>query len=251
MNSPKYVVITRSEDDSQTFANALTKLGLKTVSLPTIRQIKNLSPDELEKYFSLLSSYDWLIFTSSNGVRFFVAALNELRVDLKQFPQLKIAAVGEKTAETAKRQGLQVDFIPPKFTTNDLAQKMPPVNGKKILMPRSAIGTPDLEAHLEKKGAIVTDMPIYTTITQKNDMEGFWKLFASGQILSLTFTSPSTVAGFVENVDTKLQKIRLLPVCSIGPATTKALYEYGFTNIHTADTHTTDGMVRKIRESIL
>ncbi len=251
MNSPRYVVITRSENESNTFADALNKLDLKTFSLPTTRQIKNLSTNELEKYFSLLSSYDWLIFTSRNGVRFFVEVLNDLSIDLKQFPQLKIATVGEKTAEKAKLSGLKVDFIPPKFTSNNLAQQMPSVKGKKLLMPRSAIGTPDLKMHLEGKGATVTDMPIYTTVTQKNDMAEFWKLCTNKQLLCLTFTSPSTITGFVENVTTKLQEVRSLPVCSIGPTTTRTLKEYGFTHIYTADNHTTEGMVRKIQENIL
>jgi len=219
--------------------------------LPTVKQTKNLSSAELEEYFSLLSSYDWLIFTSSNGVRFFVETARELEVDMKQFSQLKIATVGEKTAETARRNDLRIDFIPQEFTSNDLSQKMPPVNGKKILLPRSAIGKPDLAIHLEEKGAIVTEMPIYTTVIQKIPMEEFWKLVQTNQILCLTFTSPSTVEGFIENCEEKTEQLFSLPVCSIGPTTTEAVQKYGFTKIYTADVHTTDGMITKIKESIL
>jgi uroporphyrinogen-III synthase len=250
MSSEKYVVITRSDED-KTFADALSKLDLKTLSYPTTKQIKNLSSTEFSEYFSLLSSYDWLIFTSSNGVKFFIEAVKELGADIKQFSQLKIATVGEKTAETARHHGLSVDFTPPKFTSNDLTQQMPPVKGKKILIPRSAIGNPELETHLEQKGAIVTAMPLYTTITQENNMEEFWNLFLTNKIFGLTFTSPSTIEGFLQNIGEKKEQILNLPVYSIGPTTTAAVKKHGFTKIYTAETHTIEGMVRKIKESIL
>lgn len=251
MDSKKYVVITRAAHENQAFADAVRTLSLEPLLLPTITQTINLSSTELAKYFSSLSSYDWLIFTSSNGVNFFVEAAKEQHIDITQFAQLKIAAVGEKTAETAMNNGLNVDFIPPKFTAKDLNQEMPPVTGKKILLPRSAIGKPELAMHLEEKGALVTDMPMYTTVTRKISLEPFWELLQTKQILCLTFTSPSTVQAFMENCEVPTEALLSLPVCSIGPTTTEAAKQYRFTEIYNADVHTTDGMITKIKESIL
>lgn len=251
MSKPNYVVITRSEEKSKPFIEALHGLGLQTINYPTTKQVKALSSSEFEEYLSLLPSYDWLIFTSSNGVRFFVEAMEEIGQTVKNLPQIRVATVGEKTAQIAKQHGFNVNFTPSTFTIQALTEEMPEVKNKKILIPRSALGNPDLETELEKKGAMVTDMPLYTTITQKINLDKFWSLHTANQILCLTFTSPSSVAGFIENVGSKLSPLLSLPVCSIGPATTAALTNYKFNHIYTASPHTTEGMITKIKQSVL
>jgi len=245
----KYIVLTRSKEENEILAAKLGELGLKTLNSPSISISQNLSPQKFKKYLSNITDYDWIIFTSQNGVKFFMSELKTVGINL---PKIKIAAVGEKTAESAKKYGLKISFIPKTFTSKGLAKDIPKLKGKKILLPRSNIGNPEFKEQLETKGAIVTDMPIYKTTNPKNKLMEFKNLHKNKQILYLTFTSPSTIEGFLKNINKSLlQTVLHLPVISIGPVTTKAAQKHGFKTIYTADTHTVSGMLNKLKKNIL
>lgn len=250
INTPNYVVTTRSEPD-ENFDDKAKMLGLETYNLAVTKQVLNLTQKELDANLAKLDSYDWLLFTSSKGVRFFVEALQKAGKDIASLSKLKIATVGPKTAETAKELGLHVVFMPSKFSAQDLAKELPDMKDQTILLPRSAIGNPELKQQLETKGAKVTDLAIYMTETKKLSLDRFWELVEKNQVQYITFTSGSTVKGFMENVGKEKAKVQNIPVCTIGEATTTAAKKYGFTKIVTADTQTTDGIIRKIKESIL
>lgn len=248
----EYVVITRSVTASETFAKQLESLGLHTLYCPSIAFTKNLSSEQVKKYLSDIPSYDWILFSSSNGVKFFIDSLQEVGGNISLLKNIKIAAVGQKTAATAKTYDLSVSFIPSIFTAEDLAKELPHIQGKNILLPRSTIGNPELKTQLEVKGATVTDMPVYKTEHLKKEMTQLRKLLQKNQILCLTFTSPSTIEGFLKNTNkTILSAVLSLPVVSIGPITTKAAKKYGFSTIYTADTHTIEGMLMKLKEIVL
>ena len=251
-DKPKYVVLTREAKANDSFIKQLDILGLHAFSYPSISVSKNLSLQAFKKYLTDISSYDWLLFTSSNGIRFFIEGIKETGNDIATLKQINTAVVGEKTAETAKSFGLSVTLIPKIFTAKDLVNAIPAINGKKILLPRSTIANAEVRTQLEKKGAIVTDMPVYKTEYANSQSTELKMLLQKNQILCLTFTSPSTVEGFLKSIDTTILKdVLSLPVFSIGPVTTTAAKKHGFTNIYTADIHTTDGMLTKLKESIL
>lgn len=253
MINQKYVIITRSAKESRDFAEELKTIGLKTFCCPSIKFAKNLSIEEINKFLSDISSYDWIIFTSSNGVGFFMDAFCEIEKNISSLKNIKIAAVGEKTAEKLKKYGLSVFFVPTIFTIDNLTKEMPDIRGANILIPRSNIGNPELKNQLEIKGAIVIDMPVYKTMGMKANMIKLRKIMQAKEIFCLTFTSPSAIGGFMQNLqDTKEKEYILsLPICSIGPITTKKAKEYGFTNIHTSKIHTTEGMTMMLKENII
>src|SRR5258706_4708519 len=245
----KYVVITRSKEESHQFAASLVRLGFNVLYCPSIVTTKNLFSSDLEKYFSNISLFDIIIFTSSNGVKYFIEGLQELGENLSNLENIKISVIGQKTADTAKKYGLSINFIPSRSTSVDLGKELNNIKGNNILLPRSDIGNPDFKTKLEAKGAIVTDMPIYKTEHLKTDMTEFNKLLKLNEIFCITFTSPSAVEGFLENIKeySEYKRIFSIPVLSIGPTTTKTLKNYRFENIYTADTHTLEGMVTKLR----
>src|SRR5258708_3780488 len=178
--------------------------------------------------------------------------LAELGVDTAILRTKQIAAVGPKTAEEVKKYQLPVHFIPSEFTTRNLANELKKVEGKKILLPRSNIASASLIKQLQKRGAIVMNVPIYNTGFVIKPNKTFEALLESKKILCITFTSPSTVEGFLKNIGAKVrEKVLSLPVVSIGPVTTKALKHHGFQTIYTADIFTIDGMFNKLKENIL
>jgi len=247
-----YVIVTRQSDTKDTFIKKLEKSGYHVFVSPIISIIDNEADPQVQKYLGKISSFDWIVFTSQNGVRIFMDAMQK-RGSREKLRKIHFAAVGTKTAKAIETYGLKVSFIPAIFTGKDLAKEFSHLKGKNVLLPRADIANPLLVTQLEAKGAHVVDMPIYKTINVRFDLTKLEKLIHNNQILCLTFTSPSTVKGFVANFKNSLEKVNIfsLPVVSIGSVTTKAALSYGFTNVYTADTSTTDGMVKKLQESII
>lgn len=249
----QFVVITRPVNTTIKMQKQIEALGFFTYFFPSIAVAKTSLSKQSKKVLIQLDFFDWIVFTSQNGVRFFLTDLAELGIPISKLKRKKLAAVGEKTAKAIKKYGLSVNFVPSKFTTERLSEELPKVEGKKILMARANLATPLLSKRLKERGAQVTDMPIYETTYIENDNPEFELLVADKKIYCLTFTSPSTVKGFFNNIKNSPQKnvILELPVLSIGPVTTKALKELGFTRITTADTYTINGMIAKLQEGIL
>lgn len=252
-NRKRFVVVTRPEKDNDILSKQLEKIGVNIFSYPTITISKNLSDKILKNYLQDVSSFDWVVFTSKNGVRYFMDALERLKIDKIQFATKRIAAVGTTTADEIKRHKLPVHFMPSKFTTNDLGHEFPQVKGKKLLLVRSILGNPEFEKILQKKGATVITIPIYKTRSINPNIKKLNLLNQKGQISCITFTSPSTVDGFIQNLEGLKQKNEIfsLPVLSIGPVTTEAAKKHGFQVIYTAKTHTLEGMLTKLKQIIL
>lgn len=252
-NAAKYIVITRPRESGQALQTQLRKRGIPVLLYPTITIKKQTLTPTIQQHLKQLATVDWIIFTSKNGVYFFLEALRQLAIDQAILQTKSIAAVGPRTAEELINNHLPVHLIPSLFTTADLASELHHLHGKKVLLPRANIATPQLTQQLESKGAEVVNIPIYTTAFIAKPRKQFTALLEQKNIACLTFTSPSTVRGFLKSVATSqvLQAVLRLPVVSIGPVTTQAAKTSGFQTIYTASPHTTEGMLTKIRESII
>jgi len=253
LSDKKYVIITRPEKENKTFVKGLEKMGLHASLYPMIGISKLKISQSTKQYLLDLASFDWILFTSINGIRFFIKALKEAKVDLSVLKKIKIAAIGTKTAEIVKKNHLSVHFIAAEFTTENLASELKNVKGKKILLPRADIATPVLIQNLEKRGAQVVNIPVYQTKFISSLDKTFENLLERKKILCITFTSPSTVTGFMKNIEAMevSKDIFSIPVLAIGPVTTKSIRKFGFQKIYTADTFTEEGMLEKIKEVIL
>lgn len=249
-NSSQFVVVTRPEEEKD-FEKKLVGLGLRVVSYPTIKIEKNKLDEKDKKYLKNLSNFDWLVFTSRHGVSFFMEEIKKIRIHPKSLENKLIAAVGSRTADEIKKIGLHIDFMPKEFTTENLGKGLKNIKDKKILLARSDIANPVLEKILRLKGAEVKNISIYKTgfISRPNKI--FQKLLKEKNIKCLTFTSPSTVEGFIKSINPLKKEILSLPVLSIGPVTSKKAKELGFMNIYTAKEHTINGMIIKLKENIL
>ncbi len=227
----KRVVVTRSRDQASIFADMLIDLGATTVEFPTIDVVPPASWDELDRALDAIESYQWVIFTSANAVRFFFERLKSSGKDIRCLKGVSICAVGPKTAESIGQYGLKADLIPSEFKAEGVLAALggESVKGQKFLIPRAKIAREIIPDKLRVLGADVTVATAYENIRPTSDADRIRKLFQDKKITAVTFTSSSTVHNFVEILGQK-EYISLLDgvvIACIGPVTAKTAEDYG------------------------
>jgi uroporphyrinogen III methyltransferase / synthase len=243
----KTVVVTRDAEGGAEFAEKIAGRMAVTVEIP-VTKIKTLTDSsDFIKTLARIHAYDWVIFTSCNGVETFFAALAKLGKDARVFGSAKIAAIGVRTAETLASFGIKSDFVPKAFTSKDLANGLigfTNIRGKKVLLLRSKIASDDLPQLLEAAGATVDTVPVYTHEKNLCDM----KPLSERPIRWLTFASPFSATCFFEQVGADFVKSVNAKVASIGPVTSKKLAELGVKVDIEAPEHTFDGLIAAIEQ---
>ena len=198
-----------------------------------------------------LNSYDWLVFTSANGVTSFFEYFFRAFKDLRDIGGVKIAAVGPATAAKLRDLHLQVDLMPEEALGAKIAKefnKFETIENLKICLLRAEIANPDLPKALEELGAIVDDIPVYQTVGEApTPTPASDKLLEDGADW-ITFTSGSTVEHFHArfNLPALLKKFPQTGLASIGPETTKALEALGLKPTVEAKHHTMEGLVAAV-----
>jgi len=249
----KRIVVTRSREQASELVRQLSDLGADVLEIPTIRITppKDLGP--MREAVAAMGEYDWVVFTSPNGVDALFRAYFEAHKDLREFGPVRIAAVGAATAQKVADYHLEVDFMPKEFTTDGLLaefKKEVDCENLHFLLPRADLADERLARGLEDLGGIVDDLDAYATVPETEDRTGHRaRMLAEGADI-VTFTSSSTVTNFCNLVDvpalTKLfPKMRFV---SIGPVTTKTAVEHGLKIATEAEVHTIPGLVEAILE---
>ncbi|MCL4871610.1 MAG: uroporphyrinogen-III synthase [Anaerolineae bacterium] len=237
------IVITRSEAQAEPLARPLRALGGEIIYFPTIQLIP-LETELVAAARQQVTMYDWLLFTSQNGVTFFLT--DEEMVARLAAASTQIAAVGPATAHALTNLGLSVQFIPESFTGEWLAVQLGGVHGQKILLPRSRLGRQEIVIQLRAQRASVTDLPVYDTIAAQPSSQVRQQL-AQG-VDMITFTSPSTVQNFCQMVPEWPQLLSRARVVCIGPVTAAAATRLGLTVSITALEHTAEGLIQAIKQ---
>lgn len=227
----KRIVVTRSRDQASAFAEMLIDRGATTIELPTIDVVPPASWDELDAALHAVESFDWIIFTSANAVRFFMERLRALGKDVRMLKGVRICTVGPKTAESLEPFGLRADLIPAEFKAEGVLAALgsTDVKGKKFLVPRAKAAREIIPEKLREAGADVTVATAYENVKPASDVDRVRKLLEEKKIAAVTFTSSSTVHNFVEMVGQKEYKALMngVKVACIGPITAKTANEYG------------------------
>jgi uroporphyrinogen-III synthase len=244
----KRVVVTRSVEQAETMCAQLEALGATAVRFPTIEFIPLPAP-ELDAALANLAQYDWLIFTSSNAVRFFWQRLETNRLPITDY-RLLIAAVGSASQKLLAEKGVHVDFVPEEFTGEQLALGLGNVAGQRILLPRAKLGRPEIIDRLREQGAWVDEVALYETVTAVPTPQAFAELERGVDVL--TFTSPSSVRNFYKIVadrpDRFLKPVRSATVAVIGPSTAAEAEKYGLPVDIMPNKYTTDGLITAVVE---
>jgi len=245
------IVITRPPGQNDSLANTLEQLGAEVIKFPVIKISKLENMEKVNEIITNIKEFNWIVFTSINGVKAFLAEMSKRKLDIRGLYGIKIATVGTATAKKLIEVGIIPDFIPDEFTVSKLKDGLKELakSGDKILLLRSDIVKDDFSGDFEKSNIFVTELPIYKTEVNQIDNTDLFNSIKNEEIDFITFTSPSTVKAFVsimgEWVINKSDKIKFI---AIGPVTKREMKEVGFDVTATADIHTQDGIVRKIEE---
>ncbi len=244
------IVITRAREQASELSSRLSDLGANVVEFPVISSRPLEDTSELDAAVMTLEDYDWIVFTSVNGVEFFVRRLFELGTDVRALAGISIACMGEATQRAVEAHSLKVEFTPGQFVAESFVEEFPDIEpDTRILVARALEAREVIPDELRKLGATVTVAPCYRTVISSADGADLRLMLASGQVDMVTFTSSSTVRNFVqllgddEEFSALLDQVR---VASIGPVTSKTAAELGIRVDVEAKVYTIPGLVDAI-----
>jgi uroporphyrinogen III methyltransferase/synthase len=227
----KKILITRAREQSGNFAALVKKLGAEVIEFPTIEIIPPTTWRGLDRAIDQLKSYDWILFTSANGVNFFFERLREKGEDRYLPSSLKVCAIGPATAYQLKDRGIRVDYIPKEFVAEAILKGFGgmAITGKRILLARAKEARDVLPQGLKKMGAEVDVVAAYQTVKPKGESRRLKKLLRDGGIDVITFTSSSTVNHFAELLKKEDLKKLLdgIAIACIGPITARTAQGLG------------------------
>lgn len=225
----KRIAVTRPRDQAGRFAELLEARGAEVFRFPTIETVPPESYRELDTALDALADYDWLVFTSVNGVRFFFERLQHRRQDIRDLAGVRIAAIGPETARSVEARHLRVDAMPDAYVAEALIDVLKAENARRILLPRAAEARGVLPDALRAFGARVDEVAAYRTIRPRLRTEMLHDLLRGGRLDLLTFTSSSTVRNFMAGFfgDDAADLLGNVPVGCIGPITAATARQHG------------------------
>jgi len=241
------IVITRDRRQAMDLAEPLEALGAETLLAPVIEIQDPADPKPLDCAIERLDHYDWLIFTSVNGVEHFVRRLDRSQRDLRAL-RARLCAIGPATKAAIEALHLHVDRMPDEYVAESLvaAFAQDDLNGKRILLPRAAVARDLAPVALRERGAVVDVVEAYRTGVP-GDAAPRLQTALAHKPAWITFTSSSTVKNFVSLAGTEAAK--QARIASIGPITSATARELGLTVNAEADPHTMAGLIEAITQA--
>jgi uroporphyrinogen III methyltransferase/synthase len=197
-----------------------------------------------------MESYQWIIFTSANGVRFFFSRLQERGRDVRDLKGLGICTIGPATARAVEERGLRVDIVPDEYISEGIVSAFTGKNlgGKKILLPRAEMARDVVPEGLEKLGAAVDVVTVYRTVRSGYKRSDLQPLMDAGKVDVITFTSPSTVINFKLIMGRDMSLPEKIKVACLGPVTAAAAKKNGFSVDILQERYTIPGMVKALAD---
>ncbi|MGF1632447.1 MAG: uroporphyrinogen-III C-methyltransferase [Phycisphaerae bacterium] len=250
------VVVTRTRQQASDLAEMLAELGAEVIEAPMIRLEPAGDLVAVEDALRNAGGYDWLVFTSANGASAAGERMTRLGLDARALAGVKVAAVGQATAEAVKRAlGILPDLVPERALAEALADALAEageVADRRFLLLRADIARPALAERLKAGGAAcVADVPIYETRPAEALPEGLKDAMLAGDVDWVTFTSSSTARAFIdllgEDATAAMAKVK---IASIGPQTTKTLTDLGHPPTKEASTSDLAGVVEVVASGI-
>jgi len=245
------VVVTRTREQASQLSRRLRECGAEVLEIPTIRIAPPEKREPLVEALAGLNAYDWLVFTSPNGVTTFFDSYFKAYPDLRDLGALRIAAVGPATAAKIRELHLLVDVMPEEYVAPRIAEalgKFESLENLRILLLRAEVANPELPRLLEDKGAIVDDVGCYRTVAETEDPNGAASRLLGDGADWITFASSSAVENFHArfNLPALLKKFPGIRTASIGPETSKALVALELKPAVEAKVHTIEGLVKAL-----
>ena len=244
----KRIVVTRTRKQASVLSDKLRALGAHVIELPTIRIEP---PSDLREFAEIVQGahiYDWIVFTSANGVDAFFEVFFKLYDDAREIGGVRIAAIGPATAQRVKDFHLHVDLQPDEFVAEAVARefkKQESIENLRILLVRAEKARDVLPRELSAAGAIVDEAFAYRTVPETRDTSGARRQLAQDGADLITFTSSSTIENFLA---LGLPWPKGMRIASIGPITSKTARDQGLKVDVEARRHDIDGLVQAVME---
>lgn len=239
------LVVTRAAAQADGLVTALEALGATVVRLPAVRIEPAVDQAALRRAVENVSAYDWVVFTSANGVGFFVRAAEDLGVDVNDaLASTRLCCVGPATASALEALELTVEVVPETHTAEAVVEALSArtrLRGQRVLIPTVAEARPVLTTGLRERGAEPDEVIAYRTVFVEEAGPRVLERIEKGVDL-VTFTSPSTVRSFHRLVGGRV----VADAAVIGPVTADAARELGYRVAVEGDPFTIDGLVAAI-----
>jgi uroporphyrinogen III methyltransferase/synthase len=231
----KRVLVTRSREQAGELVEMLEDLGAEAIEAPSIRIAPPATYEPLDAACAAAGSFDWIVFTSGNGVEAFMRRLLAGPGDVRQLKGPRLCAIGPATADRLTHYGIKVDLMPVEYRAEailDALRGHGPLKGRRVLLPRADIAREILAEELRKAGAVVTEVAAYRTLREPLATEGdhdIYKMLLDGRIDVVMFTSASTVRNFAKSLgeDQVADLLHSTVVACIGPVTAEAAQRLG------------------------
>ncbi|MBF0468619.1 MAG: uroporphyrinogen-III C-methyltransferase [Desulfamplus sp.] len=248
----KRIVVTRARAQSSGLIATLTELGATCIEIPTIKVVPPSDNTPLENAVANIKNYDWIVFTSVNGVKFFFDTLFKTGKDVRVMGHLKCACIGPVTKEELAAHGIVSDILPESYRAESVVQAFSgmDISGKKILLPRAKEARSVLPEELARMGADLDEVTAYVTEKVEDEKNELIEFLEQGSIDMVTFTSSSTVKNFKALLPEErfVQLMRNVKVACIGPITSDTAQEEGMTPDIVATEYTIPGLVNAMIE---
>ncbi|MFC2017284.1 uroporphyrinogen-III C-methyltransferase [Chloroflexota bacterium] len=251
-NSPlfgKRILVTRAHHQASALSRLLSKRGAQPIELPAIGIEYVTDTVELDRAISNLSRYQWVIFTSVNGVEACFERLRSLKLDARALHGLKVGAIGPATAKSLEQKGITPDYCPAVYTSEGLIAGLRSCNiaGQRFLLPRADIADRQLTKGIVQLGGEVHAVAVYQTTPAIDTLCRARKLFSSGEIDVITFASSSTVSNLIAALGDEVVTNSAKVAC-IGPKTADFATMAGLKVDIVASEHTVPGLVTAIED---
>ena len=246
----KRIVVTRARQQASDLVKQLSDLGAECLEYPTIEIKAPRDPRPLKQAVTNVSEYDWIVFTSVNGVSYFFEQLYAAGRDVRALGGLKTAAIGPATAARLLEFGFNSDIVPETYRAESVVKafEKEKLKGKKVLLPRAREARPILPKELSRMGAEVVEVPAYETLKAVENSDELVKQLKNKQVDMITFTSSSTVKNFKALLPPEDFSVLVkdVTIASIGPITSDTAEELGFDVKISAESYTIPGLIEAI-----
>ena len=242
------IIVTRARHQASELSRAIEALGGEAWEFPTIEIAPPTDSTYLIKALNNLKSFQWLIFTSVNGVEAFFTELRLQDRDVRELVGLEIVAIGPSTQAALEKRGLRVAFVPEEFRAEKIVEGLANrvLSGQRVLLARAEEARDILPEALKARGVEVWDVPVYKTIIGGANREELLQMLREKEIQAVTFTSSSTVRNFVTLLEGDVSLLEGVLLYSIGPITSATARELGLKIFKEAAQYTIGGLVEAL-----
>ncbi len=245
------VLVTRAAAQAADFSDILEEYGASPLEIPVIKIGPPKDTTDMDYGIENLGRFDWIIFTSVNGVDYFMQRLREMGRDARSLYRVRICCIGPATAARVEKYFLRVDCMPDKFVSKEIVRamiKLGSLKDKNVLLPRADIAPPDLTENLRGARACVTEATVYRTEAADFDGEALLARLRAGEIDAVTLASASAVRCLSDGLgrDNLIAVAHKTIFAAIGPVTAQTAKEAGLPVAVVAQEHTISGLARAL-----